>query len=47
MRKPTEYKSLSYSEIKIRKGTQVSNDEKTQATYTLGKFFEYFKAKHS
>jgi hypothetical protein len=47
MRKPTEYKSLSYSEIKIRKGTEVSNEEKTQAFHTLGMFFEHFKAKHS
>jgi hypothetical protein len=47
MRKPTEYKSLSYSEIKSRKGTEVSNEEKTQAFYSLDKFFEYFKNKYS
>lgn len=47
MRKPTEYKSLSYSEIKTRKGSEVTNEEKTQAFHSLGKFFEYFKAKHS
>ena len=46
MIKPTVYKSLSYLDIKARKGTQVSDEVKSKANFTLNKFVEFFKLKH-
>lgn len=46
MIKPTEYKSLTYDEIKARKGTAVSADIKQKAQETLSKFVALFKHKH-
>lgn len=46
MIKPTEYKSLTYDEIKARKGTAISSDIKSQAVGILSTFVELFKAKH-
>jgi|SaaInlStandDraft_1057018.scaffolds.fasta_scaffold224889_2 hypothetical protein len=46
MIKPTEYKSISYTELGQRTGTAIDQSLKNEATGILTKFVELFKLEH-
>lgn len=47
MIKPTKYKSLSFDDIKLRKGKQLDSSTKLKAVSTIEKFIELFKLQHT
>ena len=47
MIKPTEYKSISTTDIKARVGTAIDSSTQTAAFATLTKLTELIKAKHA
>ena len=47
MIKPTEYKSISTSDIRTRKGLAIDETTKNAATATIAKLAELILAKHS
>lgn len=46
MNKPTEYKSLTYSEVESRQGVNISEQDKQSVYVILQKFVDLFKQKH-
>ena len=46
MEKPSLYKKESISNIKVRPTQQLSAEEQTKVSETIGKFFELFINKH-
>lgn len=47
MIKPTVYKSLSFDDVKARKGKALDATTKQKAVNTLQKFIELFKLQHT
>lgn len=47
MIKPTEYKSITSSDIKTRQGSAIDETTKNAATATIARLAELIKAKHS
>jgi hypothetical protein len=47
MNKPAKYKSISVSDIKLRRVISLTNTEKTQSNLILQKLTELIKLQHS
>jgi hypothetical protein len=46
MIKPTKYKSISYSEAKVKEGSPIDATKKAQVVNVLETFIDLFKLKH-